>query len=294
MKSWKKWLGRDSKSAESEPVSVDDLIILRRYAEAEEQLKTRLKKKPRDIQANLKLAEVYERTRRIKDAVEQYSYVADCYTSDGFFDKASAMLAKAARLAPAEAKVQHKLRRVERMRKLEQRLSAVVRALAKLEGQVGTAVTTSYLELRRVWGELSVSDLIDRLDDEQLGRLLKVMDLVRMTRKQVIAERGQQQPELYLLTRGKLEAEIVLPNGETTVLRSFEAGDLIGDRALFEQQAWPATYRVAESAVVLRLDRSGLEQALSGNPDPRTLLEALREKRLDAEVAAAAERLTGA
>ncbi len=77
------------------------------------------------------------------------------------------------------------------------------------------------------------------------------------------------------------------------MLRSFEPGDLIGERALLEHQPWPATYRVAESGMVLKLDPSGLESALHGNPDPRSLLNALREQGLDAQVASTVERALG-
>ena len=289
----KNWFGRRSKSTAPEPVNVDDLIILQRWDEAEETLKGRLRKNSRDLQATLKLAEVYERTGRPQQAVEQYIYVADRYSSDGFFDKAMALLSKAIKLNPTEGKLQLKMRLVQRMRKLEQRLTIVMRDLGKLEGQVGTAATASYLELRRVWGELAVSDLIDELNDDQLGRLLKVMDLVRLGREKILVERGQKLEELFLLTRGQLEAVVELPNGKITVLRSFEPGDVIGDRSLFEHQAWPATYRATEPSVVLKLDRSGLESALQGNPNPKGLLDALRRQQLDSAVASSVTRTRG-
>lgn len=289
----KKWFGRRSKSTAAEPVSVDDLIILQKWDEAEDTLKKRLRTHSRDLQASLKLAEVYEHTDRPDKAVEQYLFVADRYSSDGFFDKAIAVLSKAVKLNPDEGKLQLKIQLVDRMRRFEQRLSVVMRALAKIEGQVGTAATTSYLELRRVWGELAVSDLIEELNNEQLGRLLKSMELVRLGRDKTLVERGQNLEELFLLTRGQVEAVIELPNGEITVLRSFEPGDVIGDRSLFEHQPWSATYRTKESSVVLKLDRSGLEHALQGNPDPRGLLDALRRQQLDAKVAKSVTRTLG-
>lgn len=266
-------------------------MILQRWDEAEEMLKARLRKNSRDLQAMLKLAEVYERADRRQLAAEQYMYVADRYSGDGFFDKAIAALSKAIKLNPTESEPRLKLQALERMRKLEHRLSAVMRGLGKIDGSGGTAGTTSILELRRIWGELAVSDLIDELDDEQLGRLLKVMDLVRLGRGQVLVERGESLEQLFLLTRGRLEAILELPNGETTVLHSFEPGDVIGDRALLEHQAWPATYRTGESSVVLKLDRSALERALRGNPDPRGLLQALRRQKLDTAVTSAVTRV---
>ena len=283
----KKWFkDRTSKGTKEESESVDDLIILQRYDEAEKILRSRLRAKSGDMQARLKMAEIQAKTNRAQQATESYVLIAERYAADGFFDKAFAMISKAAKLAPADANLEIKKEKIERMRQQERRLSAVMRALGKLEGQVGHTATTSYLELRRVWGELSVSHLIERLDDEQLGLLLKAMDLVKFGPNKTIVEAGQDLEELFLITRGGIEAVMRLPNGESTVLRSFEPGDLIGDRALLEQKPWPATYHTTDASVVLKLSREALGQVLAGNPDPRGLLDALREQRLDTDVAA--------
>ena len=282
----KKWLESRGKPKKTEEIHVDDLMILERWDEAETVLKQRLKRNPRDLQAHLKMAELCHRTGRPRDAVESWVHVADRYTADGHFDKAAAILTKAKKIAPEEPALHFKLQRAQRMRKLEHRLSAVMRTLSSQGERVGTTVTTSYLELRRVWGEFAMSDLVNRLDDEQLGRLIKVMELVKIGRDKVIVHAGEKREELFLLTRGRIEAEMVLPNGETTVIRNIEPGDVFGDQALLERQAWPATYRTAEPVVLLKLGRPALEEALQGNPDPRALLNALREQRLDAEVIA--------
>ena len=286
----KKWLGDRAKSKEPEPIIVDDLIILEQWDEAEKFLRDKLKKSSGDLQARLKLAEVYERTSRPREAVEEYSWVADRYASEGYFDKSIAMLTKANKMAPMETSLQLKMQRVQRMRKFDQRLTKVMRSLSALDGQKGATATTSYLELRRIWGELAVSDLMDHLDNDQLGRLLQVMELIKVGRDKTIVEKGQHLEELYLITRGKVEVQLLLPNGETTVLRGLEPGDVVGDQSLLERTAWSATLKTTEPVVILKLTRASLENALQGNPDPRGLLDALREQRLDSEIAAAVEK----
>ncbi len=282
----KNWFEKQGKSKGPEKVHVDDLIILERWDEAEQMLKQRLKKDSRDFQAHIKLAKVYESTSRRREAVEEYSYVADRYAADGYFDKAVATLTKASKMAPQEGKLIFKRRAFERMRHNEKRLTAIMRSLSSLEGQVGSATTSSYLELRRVWGELALSDFMDRLDDDQLSRLLKVMELERLGKEKVIVHAGERHDQLILVTRGKVDVEIVLPNGQTIAIRTLEAGDVVGDQALLEHTPWPATYRTVDPVVLLKLSRTGLESALQGNPDPVSLLNALRQQRLDAEVAA--------
>ncbi len=292
--SLKKWFkDHTSRSSTSEVISVDDLIIMQRYDEAEEILKGRLRRNSNDLSSRLKMAEIQAKTDRAALAVEGYILVAERYAADGFYDKAFALLSKASKLAPADEKLPLKMQKLERTRQLERRLSAVLRALGKEEGQVGHSATTSYLELRRVWGELSVSHLIDRLDDGQLGHLLKGMSLERFGPNRVLVEAGESSELLYLITRGGVEAVMTLPNGETTVLRGFEPGDILGERALLERQGWAATYRTTESSVMLVLDRKSLAEVLEGNPDPRGLIDALREQQLDRDVAAKVMRTHG-
>jgi len=77
------------------------------------------------------------------------------------------------------------------------------------------------------------------------------------------------------------------------MVRSFSAGDVLGEAVVLERAAWPATYRVTESLVGLKLVREGLELSLVGNPDPRAYLETLREQHNDRDVAATVRRLRG-
>ncbi len=286
----KKWFEKRTKPKEPEQIHVDDLIILEQWDEAEQMLKARLKKNSRDLQAHIKIAKVYEKTKRRREAVEEYSYIADRYAADGYFDKAVAILAKATKMAPQEGKLIRKRQAVERMRSFERRLSSVMKTLSNVEGQVGSTATSSYLELRRVWGELAVSELIDHLDDDQLGRLLKVMEMERIGRDKVIVHAGERLDQLILVTRGKVDVEVVLPNGETTAIRHLEAGDVAGEQSLLERSTWRASYKTTEPVVLLKLNREGLEAALQGNPDPRGLLDTLREQGTDRDVAAAVER----
>lgn len=287
---FKKWFEQRAKLSAKGELNVDDLIVLRRFDQAEKALKEKLHKKPADPISRVKLAEVYQQTGRRKEAVGEYQLASDLHFADGFYDKAIAVLAKAVKLSPQNPELKARMQRLGKVRRHEQRLSSVLRALSRAEGQVGHATTSSYLELRRIWGELSTSPLIDRLNDSQLGHLLKNMELVKIHKQKILVEKGQTREELYLVTRGKLEVIFELPNGEITVLRSMEPGDVIGERALLEHEPWCATYRCAVNSVLLKLDRTALEAALHGNPDPRGLLDALRQQGLDAEVVSTIER----
>ena len=289
--SLKSWFGGGNKSAEQkqQDYSIDDLIVLEKYDEAADRLKAKLKLNPADLHSHLKLAEVYAGLKQYEKAVDEFSFVADEYAQDGFYDKGVALLSKAQKLAPLDQSIRFKIERILREKSME-----TVRGVA-LEGlrQAGSQVAgTSAVELKRLWHHLAATAVVQQLPGEQLKRLFSSMELVHLKEGEAIADEGSSDPFLLLLVSGVVEAFMV--DGERQmVLRTFTGGDIIGETPLLERGVWPASYRVSEAVTALRLDRQGLEQTLVGNPDPRRFLEILREQHNDRDVAHTLSRLRG-
>jgi CRP-like cAMP-binding protein len=280
---------RGKKEGEPQEYTIDDLIVLERYEEAETRLHARLKANPNDLHSHLKLAEVCSGLRRFEKAVDEYVYVAEEYAQDGFYDKGIALLSKAMKLAPLDQSLRFKVEKLQREKSMEN-----VRALA-LEGlrqAGGTQADTSALELKRLWHNLATSTLVQRLAvaSEQLKRLFSAMQLVRYEPQTVVVREGSREACLLLIVSGVVEADIEAGKRTMTV-RSFTSGDMVGEAVLLEHGAWPADYRATEQVTVLKLTREGLEQCLVGNPDPRGLLETLREQHNDRDVLATVQRL---
>lgn len=79
---FKKLFGGSTPERESAGLTLEDLIILERYDEAEAQLKAKLKATPGDRHARLKLAEVYIASKQAGKAVDEYVVVATEYSQD--------------------------------------------------------------------------------------------------------------------------------------------------------------------------------------------------------------------
>jgi len=283
----KGWFGGGKQT--SQEYTIDDLIVLERYDEAEERLRTKLKGSPQDLHSHLKLAEVYTQLRQYGKAVDEYGFVADEYAGDGFYDKGLALLSKAAKLAPLDPSLRARLDRLQREKALEHSRTLALEGLRQAGGQ---QAGTSALELGRLWHHLAEGTLVQHLPGDQLKRLFSNMKLSHLKEPdQVVAQEGSQEAFLLLLVSGVLEAEIPVAGGKAMGVRSFTSGDIVGEGVLLERTAWPANYRVSEPLTALRLTREGLEQSLVGNPDPRGFLEALREQHNDRDVAAAVRRL---
>ncbi len=285
-KSW--FRGGGAGQQPQQEYTIDDLIVLERYEEAELRLRAKLKTNPQDLHSHLKLAEVYTQLRQYDKAVDEYSFVAEEYAQDGFYEKGVALLSKAQKLAPLDASIRFKIERYQREKSMEQVRALAIEGLRQAGGQ---QAGTSAVELQRLWHNLAGSRLVQRLSAEQLKRLLSTMELVRLKEGETVAQEGSREAQLLLIVRGVLEAVVDGQGDKPLNVRSFTSGDIVGEGALLEHGAWPATYRVAEGATVLKLTREGLEQNLVGNPDPRAFLEALREQHLDRDVGVAVRRL---
>ncbi len=291
---FKKILGREKKKDEKVPeeLDVDDLIVLERYDEAEGRLKEQVQRDPKDLHSHLKLASVYAATGKIDSAVDEYGFVADEYADDGFYDKAIALLAKTAKMAPSDGTVPRRIERIEQLKRLEHSRTTVVEGLMQPRDPEDKTSGMSFIEAQQLWLQLQETPLMKSLPPDQLRRLFTVMRVEKFPGQSIAFEPGQPREMLCVIVQGEIEAVIEVASGVTT-LQAFGPGDILGERALFEHKPWPTFYRSTQDTVVLRLDRAGLEQALLGNPDPRGLIEALRAQHRDREVAEAIQKLAG-
>jgi len=287
----KNWLRTFGGSASEERLSVNDLMTLERFEEAEAMLNLSLKKNPRDLRAHLKLAEVLHRTGRRNEAVDQYIAVAESYVRDGFHDKGLALLAKVSKLAPNEEKVQIRLTAVREAKKLDRRRDLAIDSLRRQVGDRREGDGVSAVELQHLWEKLSQSRLLQRLDEDQIKRLFRVMSFQALDEKDVLARPGEKGDALYLIAQGEVAALYTARDGKETDVKSFGPGDIIGDSVLLQHGTWPATYRAVKASTVLKVTQSGLERALAGNPDPRALLDSLREQGMDLQVEASIRRM---
>jgi len=273
-------------------LSIEDLITLERYDEAEGRLKALLKKEPNNLHGHLKLADVYTEQGRREAAADEYLFAADEYARDGFFDKGMALLARALKLTPGEERLRHKLYVLERAKGLEHKRSAAIDGLRKSRHEDdGSGI--KILLLQRNWLALATSPLLQRLTVDQLRRFFAGVEMVKLEAGEVLATRGSDHDGLYLLASGKVESSLIRAGGQRTPLREFGPGQLIGEAATLERRTWPAEYAVAEDALALKLDRAGLEHCLAGNTDPRGFLETLRTDGNDRQIAEMVDKLEG-
>ncbi len=284
--------GRRKRQADpsDKELTIEDLITLERYEEAEEKLRERLSIVPKDLHAHLRLAEVQVALKNVSKAIGEYVFVADAQADDGFFDKAIAVLSRAVKLAPGDETLPRRMEKYRHLKQLEKRRQWAVEGLLQNQTTLAQTAGNQKLEVELLWNKIAKSHLVAQLSAENLKKLFSVMTMMRAEPGRTLAERGSAVPVMYLVVDGVVEAAAEV-NGRPTNIRSFSTGDLIGDSALLERKSWPANYVVTEAATLFELGRDGLEIVMAGNDDPLAFLSTLRQQGNDRDVAASLQRL---
>ncbi len=287
----KDWF-RGSKRQPRDPrVDIETLIAQGDLEQAEGSLRGRLRRNSGDMYSRLKLAEVLMKLQRRREAFDEYLVAAESYARDGFFDKASALLRKISKMAPTNDQIALKIEALQKAKNLERRREMVISSVLESDPEAERRFGGSTLEFQQLWTDICQSSILEALSDDQLRRLFAATQLVRFDEGQRVVEAGEHQEMILLLGKGLLEARIPLKGGVETTIRSFSAGDLIGDRALLEHKTWPALYVAAKRTPALRMTREGLASMLTGEADPKGLLDKLRLQRQDHQVASAVRDL---
>ena len=285
----KKFFGKKDGSTEQQ-YTIDDLIVLEKYAEAEQRIQQDLKFRPNDLNLHLKLADVYVGLRNIAKAIDEYGWVADKYASDGFHDRAIAVLTKARRLNPMDDTLPTRIERLENARKLEHSRSGALEGfLHGKHAQEGAG--TAVMEFQAVWRQLMKSKLLRDLSSDQLKLLFQGVTVTYFDPGQTVMDRGSRDEALFVVVGGEAVASVVDDRGANVDVRSFGPGQIFGEASLFEHRAWPASYKAKSKVTLLKLTAPGLEVCLKGNPDPRGFLDVLRRDQGDREVAQMVARM---
>lgn len=288
----KKWF-RGSKPQDVDPrADIEDLITLGELDEAERLLRHRLKNNARDIYSRLRLADVLMKLKRQREAFDEYLIAAESYAHDGFFDKASALLRKIEKIAPANEQIALKIEALQKAKSLERRRDQIVTSLLEGDFRGERPGGRSTLQLQQLWTDLCKCPIIDAMTDDQVLRLAAATDTVRLREGEVLVQAGETREEILILARGVIEAKVTLKSGIETTIRGFTAGDLIGDRALLEHKSWPAKYVAVKRTTALTLNAEGLPRLLAGETDPKGLLDRLRLQRNDHQVISALREVT--
>ncbi|HVR29833.1 MAG TPA: cyclic nucleotide-binding domain-containing protein [Thermoanaerobaculia bacterium] len=268
---------------EQDSQSVDDLILQGRYARAQQLLELRIAENPEDVHSHIKLGDLLAQKRKTDEALRNYLRAAQLLSEDGFFDKSLALLKTARKLSSGESVT---IDAMEETVLRAKELDTAAWSVRKGKGSEGSALSVS-IELEALWRRMSEGDFVQGLAHGQLEVLMDAMELHRVPAGEFIAREGENDPALYLIASGLVQARLD-PLRRDLLLRNFGPGQVIGESVLFERRPWPASYKAAHNCQLLRLDVGGLQRALAKTKARRQLITGLSSQRNDQQVAALA------
>lgn len=269
--------------------SVDDLILLRKFPEAEERIRAQLREHA-DPQLRVKLGDVLRQLGRGEDAISEYLSASDEFLNNGFTDRARAAAMRARKIAPQRTEIEARFERMERRKRLDMVRGQALEALRRTQDEDGVETRTSALQAQQAWDRLAAGDWIDQIPNRQLLRILRGMQVLRVADGKRLVAEGSLERVLYYICRGEVEVRRLGTKGSVT-LRNYGPGDLLGERSLLDRAAWPVTLVAISDCHLLRLDLEGFEAGLLGNEDPRGLIEALRSQHNDDQILELVNRL---
>lgn len=286
----KDWL-RKKQDSEERDYTADELVALDRYEEAKALLLERLRYYPKDLNAHLKLADVYRHMDDGASCKQEFLYVASAYAADGFYDKARAVFTKVNRIFPGEIDVEMRMEALQRAKRLDYSRDKARAGLLSHGRLEDTATGRMTVEFEQVWDQLLNTSLVDQISSDDFTRLFENVKLRRIPADTVVVEAGPKPEALYIIVKGELDARALDQQGHLITLKSFAPGEIVGDSVLFEHAGWPAQYYCGLDTILLELQREGAEQLIRGHSDPKRLLDVLRAQGNDHATVRAVQHL---
>lgn len=108
--------------------------------------------------------------------------------------------------------------------------------------------------------------LFESLGDDQLDAVLAAASTRRVTQGQAVFEQGQVAAEFFVLLHGRLRVGRVTPDGQQTMVRVVNPGDLFGIAKALQRPDYPGTAIAAVESLLLVWPMSAWEEMVEHNP----------------------------
>lgn len=108
--------------------------------------------------------------------------------------------------------------------------------------------------------------LFENLSDEQLDAVLALAGTRRAEQGQTVFEQGGVADEFFVLLHGRLRVSRVTPDGQQTMVRVVNPGDLFGIAKALRRPDYPATALAAVESLLLVWPMSCWEDVVEQNP----------------------------
>lgn len=237
------------------------------YKKAIKVIISKLKNSPNDLNLKLKLAECYEKTKDIENAVQIYLDSANEYQISGEKEKSYALLKKAEKIAPDNEEVKKRLESLETKKEAES---------FSFDIEVDSSSEKELSEQQKEIKELLRP--IFPVGENPLSKICEGFQVIYLKDKETLIREGDSGNSIYIVIDGKIK--VFSSDFGEEPLKIMTKGDVIGEVSFLKGVPRTATLIAEGDVKVGELSGEKAKDLLRPYPELFKILEDILEKRV--------------
>lgn len=230
------------------------------------------KSAPEDLASRQKVAELFQRLGRTREALETYEAVATAWARQGWLLRSIALCKVILQLEPEHGRTQQTLAQL------------YARQRAPTPQLVPNPVPAAPEPSAPRSGELPHIPLFSQLQREAFAAVLEGLELRAFQPGETIVTEGTPGTSMFAIVEGRVDVTRQLEDGKKRTVASMGEGEFFGEMALISEGPRLASVVAAERTVALELTRTQLERIVRDHPSVGEVLQAFHQERLLANV----------
>lgn len=225
---------------------------------------------PGDMRFHRRIADLYVRAGKPREAITEYRLLANHYVQRGEPIKAMAVYKIIVRLDPSQTDVYKQLARLYAQQGMPEELAGV-----------SSTVSAAPDPQHRVR-----VPLFSDLTPDQFSEVLSKMAVHNFPPHTVVVRQGDPSNSLFLISSGAVQVVRREPDGKEVVLATLKEGEFFGEMSFLTGKPRTATITTIEESEILELSKQDLEEVIAKYPGVERVLKAFYHNRVKATLKA--------
>jgi len=272
--------------------NLDRYLAQKEYSKALTAITDELRRRPDQLNLQLRRAEVLDQQGEREKAIEAYRSVAENQAGDGFYARAIAVYKKILRLDPDQDVGAELARLIEE----DQQTRRPLRRRPEGDPSQKDAITEASggeVEADQEVKELLASTLFSSFDREALKEIIDSTLLRSFREGDIIVTEGEPGSSLFLIVSGSVKIFTRTDDGGHLPLAELGPGDFFGEVSLLTGKPRTATITAQTLVTAIELDRADVDRIGESHPEVHEVLDDFYNRRAQETVEAVIHRMRG-
>lgn len=272
--------------------NLDRYLAQKEYSKALAAITAELRRRPGQLNLQLRRAEVLDQQGAREKAIEAYRAVAESQAREGFYARAIAVYKKILRLDPDQDVGAELAQLIED----DQQSRRPVRRRPESESSHEDAAPEAIggaAEFDQEVKELHASTLFSSFDREALKEIIDSTLLRSFCEGDIIVTEGEPGSSLFLIVSGGVKVFTRTDDGGHLPLAELGPGDFFGEVSLLTGKPRTATITAHTLVTAIELDRADVDRIAGSHPEVHKVLDDFCNRRAQETVEAVINRMRG-